>query len=783
MKDVRHAATMRRLGAALCAAGMTMTLACAPQAAVADDGGVASAAGAHATASGTGRLMENLARGVVAVRRNATETLVTWRLLAQDPSGIAFNVYRTSADGGTVRLNDAPLTGGTNLVDATADPDVDNTYRVVPVVDGRELTEQYGRGTGGEANSFTLKAGAAAEPIVRIPVDASHDPIAYLWPGDLDGDGEYDYVIDRQPEDTSTAAGSQKLEAYSSDGTFLWRVDLGRNSLDRGRIEGGSAAIDQGSADGVTVYDLDSDGKAEVAVRIANGTTFADGTTYEGLDGDVRQAIAVIDGETGTMRAVAPVPETYLADGPMYARFGVGYLDGRTPSLIAALKNRQDGANGKPNAGDFNLMYTAWDFDGTSLNRRWEWDAPADLTDDAHNIRIVDVDGDGRDETCSILFCLTPDGTLRQSFAASEGTHHGDRFYITDLLPDRDGLEGYAVQQLNPNGMKEYVYDPAYVGEEPGATLWKYPASSGEWDGVAEDVGRGMVGDIDPDVPGAEVWSSSAGLKNAATGETIAPRQAGVSGRIWPDMGVLWDGDLGRELLNSMTFNEWDPAAKKLRRITSASGTGLNAKSFGAVASRGGYESSGTRTSRPLFYGDLFGDWREEVVYTDASFGELVIFSTDQPTDYRVATLAQNPAYRNDMTVKGYMQDHELDYYLGFDTPLDADGQPITPERNVEPIGADGKTDGSEGTGGDAGGSDGSGDGTQGSGGTGDGSGGGASETGKPDAGDDSPQHHANGFEQMETLANSGSSVSAALAAALTAAVFGGVVLLARRRR
>lgn len=671
----------KRAVAAACAAATLLSMPLAAQA--------QEPAAANADATASGRLMENLGRGVVAVRRTDAEALITWRLLSLDPQGIAFNVYRTPAGGQRTLLNEQPLTGGTNLVDATADFSVDNTYEVLPVVDGKELAEQYGRATSGNgANSFTLKANAAEEPVVRIPIAASNDPVAYMWPGDLDGDGEYDYVLDRQPKDTSTPAGSQKLEAYRRDGTLLWRVDLGPNSLDpdSNRFESGSSAIDQGSSDGATVYDFDSDGKAELAVRIGNGVVFGDGTTFNELPDDMHQAIALVDGEKGTLKTWAPVPTTYLADGTLFPRLGVGYLDGRTPSLIAALKNRQDGKKG-PNTGPFNLMYTAWHVDNGQLTMQWEWDADGDLWDDAHNIRIVDVDGDGRDESCSILFCLNPDGSLRQSFAASDGTHHGDRFYITDLVPDRAGLEGYAVQQLNPNGMKEYVYDPAYVGgAEPGATLWRFPEQ--DTSGDIEDVGRGMVGDIDPSSPGAEVWSSSTGLKSAATGELLAARQPGVSNAIYPDMGVMWDGDLGKELLNNMTINEWVPASQKLSRLTSASGAKLNAKSFGAVGSRGGLEPTGVRNFRPTFYGDLFGDWREEVAYTNADFDELIIFTTDQPTDARLYSLAQNPAYRNDMTVKGYMQDHEVDYYIGFDMAKDANGQPAVAAPNVQYIGA-----------------------------------------------------------------------------------------------
>ncbi|MFJ9704449.1 hypothetical protein [Streptomyces sp. NPDC101234] len=69
----------------------------------------------------------------------------------------------------------------------------------------------------------------------------------------------------------------------------------------------------------------------------------------------------------------------------------------------------------------------------------------------------------------------------------------------------------------------------------------------------------------------------------------------------------------------------------------------------------------------PTFVGDIMGDWREEAVYTDAAYDQLIIFTTDQPTSAstRLYTLARNPAYRNGMTFKGYMQSYAPDYFLG----------------------------------------------------------------------------------------------------------------------
>ncbi|TYB56960.1 hypothetical protein FXF51_41490 [Nonomuraea sp. PA05] len=468
--------------------------------------------------------------------------------------------------------------------------------------------------------------------------------IKFVWVGDLDGDGAYDYVLDRQ-------TAPQKLEAYRSDGTFLWEVDLGPNSTNQNNIEGGSATVDVGHNDGVTVYDLDGDGRAEVAVRVANGVTFGDGSKHTEAD-DVRQSIAILDGRTGAPKAVAPVPDDYLADGPMYARFGVGYLDGRTPSLVAYMKNRIG-------SGGFNLMYTAWKYDGRALSNQWKFLRGDQDLPDGHNTRIVDVDGDGKDEVGEIGFLLNGDGTLRYSLAP-QGIIHGDRWFIADIDPDRPGLEGYGIQQDHPGGLLDYYYDAA-----TGAMIWQHTT-----DQPGADAGRGMVADIDPRFPGMEIWSINGevnyeqgkptGLYNAAANRLAEPD---TTKQPWPHMGVWWDGDPLRELFNADPFPErrdariekWDPADPATpptlpRAVTTSQ--------YGAVTALG-------NSVYPLMVGDVFGDWREEVVLTSPAHDELVIFTTDRPTGLRLYTLAHNPAYRNGMTLKGYLQSSNVDYFLG----------------------------------------------------------------------------------------------------------------------
>ncbi len=133
------------------------------------------------------RQMENLGRGVVAVR-DGSNVFISWRLLALDPSGIGFNVYRSAAGGPAVRLNSSVLTGGTNFTDTTADLTQDNTYFVKPVSGGQEQAA---------SGSFTLQANSVDAPYYTVPL-RDGGSFNHVWVGDFDGDGEYDFLVARE---------------------------------------------------------------------------------------------------------------------------------------------------------------------------------------------------------------------------------------------------------------------------------------------------------------------------------------------------------------------------------------------------------------------------------------------------------------------------------------------------------------------------------------------------------------------------------------------------------
>jgi Rhamnogalacturonan I lyases beta-sheet domain len=193
------------------------------------------------------RQMEKLGRGGVALHSATSQAYVGWRLLATDPDNIGFNVYRSTSGGAGVKLNSQPITNTTDFLDTTANFTVSNAWYVIPVIAGVEQTPSA---------AFGLAANWPVRQYLSMPLHAVTGGAAppydvkFCWIGDFDGDGEYDYLVDRL---STTTATNQYLQAYKRDGTFLWQMDMGYNSTNQYNIEPGASAISigEGQRDGV----------------------------------------------------------------------------------------------------------------------------------------------------------------------------------------------------------------------------------------------------------------------------------------------------------------------------------------------------------------------------------------------------------------------------------------------------------------------------------------------------------------------------------------------------
>lgn len=607
------------------------------------------------------RQMESLGRGLVALRTSGTQTYVGWRLLGNDPQELAFNLYRSANGGAPVKINAAPLTATTDYVDTP--PNLGTTayaYSVRPVLNGVEV-----------ADAWANPAAPASFPLIANPPTRQYFPVAlqappgganadysvkFCWVGDLDGDGEFDFVVDRL---NRVVTSTQWLQAYKRDGTLLWQMNMGPNSLDQDNIYGGSSTISSGQSDGVVVYDLDGDGKAEVAVRTARGVIFNYGaatqSTLTAPDDEV-QYVSVVDGLTGAekARSLIPIPAGWATRTHLLsANMGIVYADGARPSVFLHGKNRNPSLS-------FNNMAATWDYRGGVLSLRWTWDGVAESghTAEGHQVRFADVNNDGTDEYVDVGHVLKADGSGLINGDKLTEVVHGDRFHIADIDPARPGLETYIIQQNNPGGLAT-----AYHSADRSDVIKKLYAS-----GVI-DVGRGTIGAFVPSLAGLQMFSTFGGTYDAKGNQIYASAP-------FPPETIWWDGDLGREFLSTIGGSATSPGIDKFNTANASTSRLLSLYSDPAAPGYP-YNNYIAYGGRPQFWGDILGDWREELLCVASGNSELRVYTTRTPdvakthdgASFRIYALMHNPQYRVQATAKGYVQSSYVDYYLGHGMP------------------------------------------------------------------------------------------------------------------
>ncbi|MCC2547461.1 T9SS type A sorting domain-containing protein [Hymenobacter sp. BT175] len=564
------------------------------------------------TATLAQRRLEKLNRGVVAVR-TGPNVYVGWRLFGTDPAALAFNVYR-----GTTRINATPVTGATNLTDNTA---VNEAYTVRPVLNGVE-------------QAASEAAAVWAQPSLSIPIQApaggtTPDGVAYTYEandasvGDLDGDGQYEIVLKWDPtnaKDNSQSGytGNVYLDAYRLNGTRMWRIDLGRN------IRAGAHYTQ------FMVYDLDSDGKAEVACKTADGTIDGRGVLIGSATADYRNStgyvlsgpefLTVFNGKTGAAMASTnylPARGTVSSWGDSYGnrvdRFvaAVAYVDGVRPSLIMG-------------RGYYTrLVRVAWDWRNGQLTPRWTFDSSttgnsAYAGQGNHQMTVGDVDGDGFDEICNGASAIDHSG----AGLYVNGSGHGDALHMSDLDPSRPGQEVWQAQE-EPN--KYGGFGLQFRDARTGQRIWGVQTTG--------DIGRALAADIDPTSPGVECWgtiSTSTTPNNAGvyscTGTRLSTSRPSVNFAAW------WDGDLSRELLDGTSITKWNHTTSRTTSL-------LDGAALGAA-------SNNTTKATPALSADLLGDWREEVIWRNTTNTQLMLFTTTIPTTERIYTLMHDAQYR-----------------------------------------------------------------------------------------------------------------------------------------
>ena len=568
---------------------------------------------------GPGRQMERLDRGLISVR-SGTANLVSWRLLGTDPANVTFNLYR----GGSLIFSGAP----TNYLDPGAS--ATSSYTVRAVVNGIEQPAS--------APSLNLTNGYLDVPLQIPPGGTTPSGENYTYSandasvGDLDGDGVLEIVLKWDPSNSkdnsqSGYTGNVYVDAYRLGGQRLWRIDLGRN------IRAGAHYTQ------FQVYDYDGDGRAEVAMKTADGTRSGTGQTIGSASADHRNSsgyilagpefLTMFRGSDGAILSTVnyePPRGNVSSWGDSYGnrvdRFlaATAYLDGQRPSLIMA-------------RGYYTrAVIAAWDYRNGSLTRRWTYDSGNSggaYGQGNHNLSIADVDADGRDEIVYGSATINDNGTLMYS----TGFGHGDAMHVGDLIPSRAGIEVFTIHEPGNS-------PAADVHAGTGQVIWQRPNNGG-----AEGPGRGVAGDIYAGSAGAEFWGAGTNMGNLynASGASIGRNPSSANFLVW------WDADPVRELLDQTRIDKYGTGGDT--RLLNGSG----------VAS-----SNGTKAN-PALSGDLLGDWREEVIWRHSNNTALRIYATANPTDRRLYTLLHDAQYRVALAWQNtaYNQPPHPGYFIG----------------------------------------------------------------------------------------------------------------------
>ena len=588
------------------------------------------------------RFTDKLDRGLVAVK-TTKGVYCSWRIQADEYYDVKYNLYR---DG--TKVNAEPL-DVSNFTDTSGSES--SQYTVKAVLNGVEQQASKAA-TVFKSNYKEIKIKHDAS------LKATYEPNDACC-ADVDGDGEVEILMkfnnkeeieQLYPKNGPTINGVETKEysmlaCLKQDGTVLWWVNCGPNMGDF-----------QNNEQNIVGYDWDMDGKAEVVMRLEEGSTvhMADGTTYTiGADGKNgtswknyrepkasgsvewfthygKEFLWYCEGATGKPYQCIDFPLKRLEDGETDLKaawgdgyghrsskyfFGAPYLDGKHPSIFLGrgIYTRH--------------KFMAYDVDPKThdLKVRWKWtnNQPGSpwYGEGYHNYIVADVDWDGRDEIVWGSMVIDDNG----KGLSTTGLGHGDAQHIGDFNPYIHGQEMFACNEDNPsNNYRDATTSKIYYRKTD-----------------TNDDGRCLAGNFYNDIPGAVGHSAHDTPISTVTNDHVSLNTNGLS----MNFRIYWDGDLLEECFNNTEVTK--------------PGVGTIATFLGA------YSNNGTKAT-PCYQGDIFGDWREEVIERTAD-NNIRIYTTDVPTKWRNYSLWYDHQYRNGMVWQpcGYNQPPHVSYFLG----------------------------------------------------------------------------------------------------------------------
>ncbi len=575
---------------------------------------------------------------------NGSYLQVSWRMRAtDDPFTTKYELYANDKLAGTyttkttARLEARKYTGATLKL-------------VVKDADGNVIDEQDGV----KAHSNEVLDIPLIAPVINNPLTGA--AVITYTPGDcsaydMDGDGEQEIILKWMPSDlydtTLKIAGNEFFDCYKLDGTRLWRIDMGQNSV-------------AGNNMPFMCWDFDGDGKGEMIVKSAPGTKDATGKYVgEGLSGyatDLQTTyyrgsdklptkgeewVTCFDGATGKELSSCQYWPYFgiqsnwnpggSTDGVTYGRRGNGFkanviyipVDGERKPCCYMQR------------GIYSYVYAfALTWDGKELKEVWRHTSDKAgeglYAEGAHTPIAADLDGDGYDEVAIGAAAIDHDGTVLWR----TGLGHGDATHVGELNLDNPGLE---VWRITEGATK---YDACMIDGKTGKILNGQLYTSG-------DVGRGACFDFDPNYPGCEYIHNNNGKVFDQNGNELYNKDLGKNNG-YPNYRLFWNEDLLDDHYSGNSITTFDQASKSFVRCVKTKGnTDLLYKYYNGVT------SINDSKQNPLILCDLFGDYREEIALysTGAAAGlnsydyAIRIITTTYHTQYKLPWLRDDHTY------------------------------------------------------------------------------------------------------------------------------------------
>ena len=588
------------------------------------------------------RYTDRLSRGLVATKASSG-VFVSWRMLGEEYYDVTYNLY---CNGSRIASN-LTKTNYSHTAGSTS-----SSYQVAAVVRGVEQ-EKCAAVKPWASNCLTIPTQKITG---RDGTDVTGNyTLNDVSLGDVDGDGISEFIVKRpcsQAANVSQKNCFHVLDCYDHKGNRLWWIDLGPNML--------SGADEQWDA---VMFDWDEDGKAEVLMRIQDNAIihYSDGSKLEIVDMTVdtrwdgieytssgNEYLLYLEGATGKPYQIGPSSHPNYMDYPnprgqdsdwgsgivghrsTKHYFGAPYLDGRHASIFLGR-----GCYTKH-------MMKAFDVDPVThaLTLRWSWDCNVSgpwFGQGYHNFAVGDVDWDGRDE---IIFgsMIIDDNGMGLS---TTGLGHGDAQHCSDLDPFRKYEEQFACNESSPaNNYRNAVTSEFYYRQ----------TGSG-------DDGRALMANFTNDYPGSVGRSVGSGWISSCADKVISELN-GDAFISWGDLNqrVYWDGDLLDEYFDSPGTEGYGVVYKPASQTTSGGRWNFTDS-----------KCSNWSKNNPGAIGDILGDWREEVVMRNGSNNAILVYTTQEPTEYGIPTLWSDHQYRNAMVWQsmGYNQPPHKSYFLG----------------------------------------------------------------------------------------------------------------------